>query len=98
RIEEGPRPADAALILRGIAPAGMNVHEEVRPALRVGGGVRRDAAHRAAEMADEDLALAGRQAADRVDHDRESSVGELDEIVALPVVAGARREQRVEGR
>ena len=55
--EELARPADAFAVLGPFAPAGVDVHDEVRAAVRIGRGVGRHPRHRAPDMGDEHLAF-----------------------------------------
>ncbi len=66
--------------------------------MRVGGRILGHPVHRAAEMADEDLAFGRRQFARVLDDRLDRGVADLSEIVRFPVVARARGEQRIEGR
>ena len=74
----------------------MHVHDEVRIALRIGCRVRLNAAHRAADMGDENLALRRGQGADCAEQLVYGLVRQVPEVVALPVVARARLQERIE--
>ena len=78
------------------APARVHIHDEMRTALRKCGGVGGNAARRAADMANEDLAFRPGQLAHGFGQDFDRLVGKVGEIMALPVIARAGREQRVE--
>ena len=96
-VEELARPGDAVRVLGRVLPAGVHVHEEAGAALGEGGRVRVDPLGGAAELGDEHLAFTGRQPADALGQEVDQAVVDRIEIVRLPVVAGTRREQRVEG-
>ena len=95
-FEVGSRPADAAFVVASVLPAAVDIHHEARVAVRVGGRVRGDSGRRGPDRAKEDLALRRRQGPDVLDQGVEQAVGERREVVRLPVVACAGRQQRVE--
>src|SRR5262245_28856626 len=61
RVVEFPRPTDAASIVLGVLPAGVNVHEEVSVSPRKSRCVGGHAPHGASEVCHENLALRRRQ-------------------------------------
>ena len=95
--EEVARPADAARVVGWVRPAAVEVHDELGVAVRVRRGARGRPGSGAAEGAEKDLALRGRQLPDVRDDDVEEPVLERREVVGLPIIAGAGGEQRVEG-
>jgi hypothetical protein len=95
RVEKRSGPGDALLILLSALPTSVHVQHEVGIAVRVGGVVRRDPCGLAAEQADEDLTMGGWELARILDDDVEGCVVQTREVVRLPVIARAGREQRV---
>ena len=65
-------------------------------AVRPSRGVGRDARHRPADMRDEHLAFGRGQRAHGAEHRVDRAVRKVGEVVALPVVARSRRQQRIE--
>ena len=68
----------------------------MRLALRIGRRLDRHLRHCAAEMPDEDLALRAWQFANTGQQSSDHGLGQIHEIMALPVIARPRREQRIE--
>ena len=97
-IVKRARPPDTRRVFRGRVPPRVNVHHEIDVAMRVGGRLGGNTVDRAAEAADEDFALGGRELPDRLQEQLDQAVSKLDEVVRLPVVPRARGQQGIEGR
>ena len=85
-------------ILPGLTPARVDVHDKMSSAVRISRRLRRHAAHGAADVGNEDLALWARQTRHCVGNCADRTIRQFDEIIRLPIVAGSGCEKRIECR
>ena len=86
-----------ALVLSGRLPATVHIHDVVSVPARVGHRIRRDAGRLATHRADKDLTLRGRQLAGIFDDGVDRAVAKSREVMRLPIVPRAPRQERIEG-
>lgn len=96
RIPQVLAPPDAALILRGIAPATVHIHDVRGAAPLVGGRFVGYAALLTTDLGEEDLALGVRKLGYIPQHFVDQFVAHLRKVVRLPVVTLTRGQQRIE--
>jgi hypothetical protein len=80
-LEQVPSPGDALAVVRRRVPPAVHVDEEVGLAVRIGGGVVRNALDRAAQLSERHLRLRVRQPAGEVRDDVDHRVRDLQELV-----------------
>src|SRR4029450_12828958 len=96
-FEKLSRPPNTLLGIRGFIPSPVHVQHEPRIPLTIGHCVSGDAVRRTGNQSDENLALRGGELPGELDNGIQRSVGKLREIMRLPIVSRARRQQRVKG-
>jgi len=87
--EQLARPGHTDGILPGLTPACVDVHDKMSSAVRIRCSIHRHAAHGAANVGNEDLALGAGQTRHCVGDCADRAIREFGEIMGLPVVASS---------